>query len=128
MEIVMNKDIEGNSPTPDKQAYDSGFLEITTIYKELSPIPSGKNQEKRISIEFGIVPIQDDKLIYDQMIVIRSNDQGQSLIELPPGKYWIGGTQNTQNFTAPIQIRGKAVTVHPNSFTQIKLWEIGLTS
>lgn len=116
--------IELNDNTYDKDAYNSG-LEVTTIYKILSPIPNGESHEWKRSVEFGIAPIEDGETVYEKMIVANSDDQGRYRIKLPPGKYWIGGKEKEIDFKAPLHIQEQIITVNPNSFTQVKLFEIG---
>jgi len=42
------------------------------------------------SVEFAIVPMQDDRPEFQNAIFVTSDAQGKYEVALPPGRYWVG--------------------------------------
>lgn len=130
--ICFSQFLEMNANISNKNTFHSG-LEGTTTYKVLSGMPGGVSEERVISMEFGIAPIQNGQPAYDQMIIVKSDDQGQYRIALPPGKYWVGQKKinlDSAYYDHPVseQIQEQIVSINPGSFTRLNLWEIGFAS
>ena len=108
--------------------YDSG-LEGTTHSKVMSGVPGGQTTGGPTSIEFAIVPIENDGPSYKKSTFVKSDKDGKYKISLPPGKYWIGPKAKAQdpiNYAAgTFSFSEKIVVVEQGTFTQVDLFETG---
>jgi hypothetical protein len=81
------------------------------------------------SIEFAIAPFEGNQPAYHQAIFIKSGQQGNYEVALPPGKYWIGPKARAldpMNYVpGPMSFSEKVVVVTEGAFTHIDLSEVG---
>jgi len=94
-----------------------------------SGIPGGQTTGGLRSVEFAIAPIEGDKPAYHKAIFLKSDQQGNYEVALPPGKYWIGPKAKALD---PVNYRPGAIVfseemavVKEGEFTQIDLVEVG---
>ena len=82
-----------------------------------------------ISMEFAIVPTQDNRLEYQNAIFVKSDQQGKYEVALPPGRCWIGPKAkvlNTKNDRPDAVIFSETVVVvREDNFTEVDLVEEG---
>jgi hypothetical protein len=108
--------------------HDSG-LAGTTHSKVMSGVPGGQTTGGPASIEFAIVPIENDGPFYKKAAFVKSDKDGKYKISLPPGKYWIGPKAKAQdpiNYAAgAFSFSEKIVVVEQGIFTQVDLFETG---
>lgn len=69
---------------------DNSGLKGKTIFRVFSGAEGGKTTERPRSMEFAIAPVEGDSPIYGKAIFIKSDDQGNYEVSLPPGTYWLG--------------------------------------
>ena len=108
---------------------DKSGLRGTTSSIVRSGIPGGQTTGGLRSVEFAIAPIEGDKPAYHKAIFLKSDQQGNYEVALPPGKYWIGPKAKALN---PVNHRPGAIllseemaVVKEGEFTKIDLVEVG---
>ena len=108
---------------------DQSGLKGTTSAIVRSGIPGGQTTGGPRSIEFAIAPIEEDKPVYHKAIFVKSDQQGNYEVALPPGKYWIGPKAKALD---PVNYRPGAMEVSEQvtvlkegEFTRIDLVEVG---
>lgn len=110
------------------QRSDSG-LEGTTYLKVMSGVPGGRTSVRPTSIEFAIAPVENDKPSSGRSIVIKSNEQGNFKVSLPPGKYWLGpkGKALDPNNYVPgsSSVSEEIVVVEQGASTKIDVFQVG---
>jgi hypothetical protein len=110
------------------QRSDSG-LEGTTHFKVMSGVPGGQPSGRPASIEFAIAPIDNDQPSYSRSIFIKSDEQGNFKVSLPPGKYWLGPkgkALDPVNYApASFSVSEETVVVKQGTFTKIDLFQVG---
>lgn len=105
---------------------DSSGLRGTTIFRVFSGAEGGKTREGTRSMEFAIAPVEGDSPIYGKAIFIKSDDQGNYEVSLPPGTYWIGPKPKAldpEKFEkygrGSVGFSEKVVVVKQGNFTQV---------
>lgn len=110
------------------QKSDSG-LEGTTHFKVMSGVPGGRTSVRLASIEFAIAPVENDKPSYSRSVFIKSDEQGNFKVSLPPGKYWLGPkgkALDPVNYApASFSVSEETVVVKQGTFTKIDLFQVG---
>ena len=108
---------------------DQSGLKGTTSAIVRSGIPGGQTTGGPRSIEFAIAPIEEDRPAYHKAIFVKSNQQGNYEVALPPGKYWIGPKAkalDSVNYRPGTMMLSEQVTVvKEGEFTRIDLVEAG---
>jgi hypothetical protein len=101
-------------------------LKGQTIFRMHSGAAGGGTTETRSSMEFAIAPVKDDSPIYSRAIFIKSDEQGNYEVSLPPGRYWIGPKEKAldpKKFEgsrrAPIVFSEKIVVVKEGVFAHV---------
>jgi hypothetical protein len=110
------------------QKSDSG-LEGTTHFKVMSGVPGGRISVRPASVEFAIAPVENDKPSYSRSVFIKSDEQGNFKVSLPPGKYWLGPKDKALDPTNYIPgsffVSEELVVVKQSTFTKIDLFQVG---
>jgi hypothetical protein len=108
---------------------DKSGLKGTTSSIVRSGIPGGQTTGGLRSVEFAIAPIEGENPAYHKAIFVKSDQQGNYEVALPPGKYWMGPKAKALN---PVNYRPGAIVlseevavVKEGEFTQIDLIEVG---
>lgn len=94
-----------------------------------SGIPGGQTTGGPRSVEFAVALIEEDKPAYHKAIFVKSNQQGNYEVLLPPGKYWIGPKAKALDpvnyHPGTIVLSEEVVVVKEGEFTQLDLVEVG---
>ena len=110
------------------QTSDSG-LEGNTHSKIMSGVPGGLTSVRPASVEFAIAPVENDKPSYSRSVFIKSDEQGNFKVSLPPGKYWLGPkgkALDPVNYApASFSVSEETVVVKQGTFTRIDLFQVG---
>jgi hypothetical protein len=110
------------------QRSDSG-LEGTTHFKIMSGMPGGRTTARPASVEFAIAPVENDKPSYSQSIFIKSDEQGNFKVSLPPGKYWLGPKDKALDpvnyVPRSFSVSEEVVLVEQGTFTKIDVLQVG---
>jgi len=131
--ILSGEMIKSAASSTDKmknvvQSFDSG-LEGTTHFKVISGVPGGRSTAQPASIEFAVVPIQNDAPSYREAIFVKSDELGKFKIPLRPGKYWLGPKDKALDpvnyVPGSFFVSEEIVQVEQGTFTQIDLFQVG---
>jgi hypothetical protein len=110
------------------EADKSGLKGMTSSIVR-SGIPDGQTTGGPRSVEFVIAPIEGDRPAYHKAIFVKSDQQGNYEVALPPGKYWIGPKAKALdpvNYRPGAMVLSEQVTVvKEGEFTRIDLVEVG---
>jgi hypothetical protein len=108
---------------------DKSGLRGTTSSIVRSGTPGGQTTGGLRSVEFAIAPIEGENPAYHKAIFVKSDQQGNYEVALPPGKYWIGSKAKALD---PVNYRPGAIVlseemavVKEGEFTQRDLVEVG---
>ena len=103
-------------------------LEGVTQSKTMGGLPEGSPVIRRVSIEFAIAPIENEKPSYSRSVVVKSDGQGNFKISLPPGRYWVGPKGKAMDpakyVPGPVSVSENVVVVEKGSFTKIDVFEL----
>jgi hypothetical protein len=104
-------------------------LKGTTSVIVMSGIPGGQTTGGPRSVEFAIVPIEEDRPVYHKAIFVKSDQQGNYEVVLPPGKYWIGPKAKALDPVhyrpGTLELAEQITVVKEGEFTRIELVEVG---
>lgn len=79
------------------------------------------------SLEFAIVPMQDDRPEYQNAIFVKSDAQGRYEVALPAGRYWVGPKAKAldpENYQPVVVTLSEEVVVVRDGFTELDLLEM----
>jgi len=110
------------------EADKSGLKGMTSAIVR-SGVPGGQTTGGPRSMEFAIAPIEENRPAYHKAIFVKSDQQGNYEVALPPGKYWIGSKAEALdpvNYRPGVMVLSEQVTVvKEGEFTRIDLVEVG---
>jgi hypothetical protein len=110
------------------EADKSGLKGMTSAIVR-SGVPGGQTTGGPRSMEFAIAPIEENRPAYHKAIFVKSDQQGNYEVALPPGKYWIGPKAEAldpANYRPGAMVLSEQVTVvKEGEFTRIDLVEVG---
>ena len=110
------------------EANKSG-LKGTTSAIVRSGRPGGQTTGGPRSVEFAIAPVEADRPAYHKAIFVKSDQQGNYEVALPPGKYWIGPKAKALdpvNYRpGAMEVSEQVTVVKEGEFTRIDLVEVG---
>jgi hypothetical protein len=112
------------------QAADSGLRGTTTL-RVFSGAEGGETTETRVSLEFAIAPVREDRLVYAEAVFVTSDAKGEFQVMLYPGVYWIGPRGKAED---PVNFdpssRGAAafaerrVVIQEGAFAEVELRQV----
>jgi hypothetical protein len=109
-------------------------LQGRTIVRVYSGAEGGKTIERTSSMEFAVVPIEDDSPVYSKATFVKSNEQGMFKVALPPGRYWIGPKAKAvdpehleRSTRSPLVFIEQFATVNAGIFTQVEVLQEAYT-
>ena len=106
----------------------SGLKGITSLIVR-SGIPGGQTTGGPRSVEFAVAPIEEDRPAYHKAIFVKSDQQGNYVVALPPGKYWIGPKAKVLdpvNYRpGALELAEQVTIVKEGEFTHIDLVAVG---
>ena len=110
------------------EANKSG-LKGTTSAIVRSGRPGGQTTGGPRSVEFAIAPIEKNRRAYNKAILVKSDQQGNYEVALPPGQYWIGpkakALDPVKYRPGAMEVAEQEIVVKAGEFTRIDVVEVG---
>jgi hypothetical protein len=104
-------------------------LKGTTSVIVRSGIPGGQTTGGPRSVEFAVVPIEEGKPVYHKATFVKSDQQGNYEVALPPGQYWIGPKAKALDPVhyrpGALELAEQVAVVKEGEFTRLDLVEEG---
>ena len=104
-------------------------LHITTYSQMIGGAAGNQSEAVQVSLEFKIAPVISRVPVQDKAIVALSDSSGQFYINLPPGKYWIGATEQLDNSgrngSATVTIKSQQVEIVADQMTKVNVYRRG---
>ncbi len=102
-----------------------GTLAINTYSQVVSGVMTAQTARHAISASVRVAPWPDSGPDFEGAQIVNTDDSGTAEIRLPPGKYWIGPTEEAQSRmrrdAAPVQLQSMQIVVEVNSIASVDL-------
>jgi len=79
------------------------------------------------SVEFAVVPMQDDRPAFQNAIFVKSDASGKYEVALPPARYWVGPKAKAldpQNYQPAATTFSEDIIVVRDGFVELDLIEM----
>jgi len=104
-------------------------LHITTYSQIIGGAAGNQSEAVQVSLEFKIAPVISRVPVQDEAIVAESDSNGQFYINLAPGTYWIGATEQLDNSgrngSATVTIKSQQVELVADKVTKVSVYRRG---
>ena len=104
-------------------------LHITTYSQMIGGAAGNQSEAVLVSLEFKIAPVISRIPVQGETIVAMSDSNGQFYINLAPGTYWIGATEQLDNSdgngSATVTIKSQQVELVADKVTKVSVYRRG---
>lgn len=120
-----SKSIEQWSLSDSGDTSTQGTLAINIYSQVVSGVMTAQSAKHAISASVRVAPWPDSGPDFERAQIVNTDDSGTAEIRLPPGKYWIGPTEEAQSRmrrdAAPVQLQSMQIVVEANSTASVDL-------